>query len=432
MNSRYFNIKYFILLHFLIGAGFLFYIIPVLENIGLQSDSPHYLEIAHNLADSGEFALAGHISAYRPPVYPVFIAVIFRFVSNTYTAVLFAQLLISCLNVFLFYKIAQRYLAERYAELASLIFAVMPSIILYNAMIMSETVFVSILLGTVLIIKRNIRPARCFAAGLLIALLVLTKPYWAIIIVVPLLTIAGRRETLQPKLISAALLFAGIFLLTAAWSLRNYSQLGTYQLTTSSGVNFWIGNNEHASGGYLYEHHPDNQLSGISDELARNESGWRLGVEYLLSNPERLPVLAVKKLKRTFNLLYDQLGYFYKRERYLFPIQSVSYIPKLPALIVFAPYMFFFLLGSYGFFEYRKKFKNFAFLFVALLAVMLVFFGDGRFMYPLFPFMIISAVYLFEIRHKPDLSVKNLIPLLVVVMIVSAWSHDIIKAIIFY
>ncbi|MCF8414050.1 MAG: glycosyltransferase family 39 protein [Melioribacteraceae bacterium] len=432
MIDKYLSIKNIIALHLLIGVVLLIIAVPQLEKVGLKSDSPHYLEIAKHLYEDGEFAFDYGPTAYRQPGYPFFIYLVYKTFGTEFYFILFAQSMISCFNLFLFYKIAQIYLDELFSLLAASIYAIMPLVHLYNVMVMSETLFQLILFLTFLTFLKKQKYWEILS-GFLIGLLMLIKPYWGIVFIAIAFGLSYSTKT--EKIISArrlAVVAVTIIITVSPWLLRNYSQFGIVGLSTNGGVNFWIGNNDEANGGYLFEEKKDNPLILDQNEITRNKAGWKLGIEFAGNNPEKYPKLITRKLKRSLTLPYNEIYYFHFHPKYEFPVQYVSYIPKAEALITFLPYMFFFLLGVFSIFHFKQRYIELLVIYICIIGVQLIFFGAGRFIYPVFPMLIIASLSLFQIRYKFKLDKKNLLPIFAVIIAASVWMHDIIKAIIYY
>lgn len=108
----------------------------------ITDDRDAYLAIAQNVADGNGFTTtdAEHPTAYRPPLYPLLIAVVFK-LGGCPVAVGVLQLLLGTATVFLTAMLGQRLGLRRAAWIAALLVAVDPLSIGYTTFPMTETFF---------------------------------------------------------------------------------------------------------------------------------------------------------------------------------------------------------------------------------------------------------------------------------------------------
>jgi 4-amino-4-deoxy-L-arabinose transferase-like glycosyltransferase len=195
-----------------------------------------YAEVAANVADgrgflggfaAETFAGSSPLGSNAPevgmgPVYPLFLAGVFRVAGRHLTPVRVAQSVLGAITVLLVFTIASRF-GRRAAIAASLLTAVAPALIAYSGLLLTETMMallLSLLVWTVIRTVSGGSFAWALAAGLSVGLAVLLRPECAVMLPI----IGGvvwwraprRGLWLAMALTSAACATVGI------WTIRNY------------------------------------------------------------------------------------------------------------------------------------------------------------------------------------------------------------------
>jgi hypothetical protein len=201
----------------------------------------------------------------------------------------------------------------------------------------------------------------------------------------------------------AAILFAGIAVLTVPWSIRNSLAFDTLVgPSTNLGDDLCIGNFYGAQGAFTLAGKCFEGTEGLSPsevEIKRNREGVRIAVEDVLRHPFRMPKLIVQK---AYWLMYtDDDG--------LVAVQSYGHDPFIPPyrfdVLSFAANAVYYatgvvvILGALAF-ALTKEPRRLVVLLTMLyvLAVPLAFFGDPRFHFPAIPFAtIIAAATMFAL-----------------------------------
>ena len=97
----------------------------------------------------------------------------------------------------------------------------------------------------------------------------------------------------------------GTGVIVAPWTIRNYFVFHRLiPVSTNDGTNMWIGNNPQANGAFFWPRDPAaNPLIQLvtTDEVAAEELGRRLAVDYLIHNPERVLGLLGAKVFYLYN-----------------------------------------------------------------------------------------------------------------------------------
>jgi hypothetical protein len=139
-----------------------------IPRMGLVSDEGEYLSAASWLAQGRSFSWYQSYLWTRAPIYPLFVAAHLRLFGDTLTPIYITQTILSLLNVVLVYLLAQRFeLRIEHAELkmmrhelfsifnsqffiptvSALLMAIYLPFALYTQMLLSETLFITLLLA---------------------------------------------------------------------------------------------------------------------------------------------------------------------------------------------------------------------------------------------------------------------------------------------
>jgi 4-amino-4-deoxy-L-arabinose transferase-like glycosyltransferase len=218
-------------------------------------DQREYLELAKNLLNHQGMRFYDerfwqYAYAYRMPGYPLFIAAF----SASVRTVRIAQAIIDTLTVLATYLLARRWLNKTPALLAAAAVAFNPFLIYFSALLLSETLFTSLLIWGLLLLL--VHP-NFLMGGIILALSVLVRPsavalpiLMGIISVVIHNTpglIPPRRSWLRLPVGSTMLLL--ILLVLLPWAIRNKITLGQWVwLTTNGGATSYDGFNPDATG----------------------------------------------------------------------------------------------------------------------------------------------------------------------------------------
>jgi 4-amino-4-deoxy-L-arabinose transferase-like glycosyltransferase len=235
-------------------------------------------------------------TAYRPPGYPMFLALLYAIFGRHHWVVGIAQATMGMMSCLLLYSLAAGLLGGRKGRLAGLALAVYPNHIYYASLVMSETLFVTLMLVALWMLARRppFRASHLLVAGIAAGLSALVKPnailLWVLAAAWLIATERGPRRA--AKVLVFVLPLAAII---SAWTLRNIQAMGApILISTNGGVNFYIGNHQGATGAY---HFPsDNPVLAFTSELERQRQGYRLGIEFIRSHPAQWLLLVPRKI----------------------------------------------------------------------------------------------------------------------------------------
>jgi 4-amino-4-deoxy-L-arabinose transferase-like glycosyltransferase len=228
------------------------------------SDMADYDKLAQSLAHGQGFTIDGRVTAYRPPGYPAFMALVYSVAGHSPRLVRIVQALTGTGCCVLAFFIARRLLAScslppawlRAAALMTALFAALyDEWIFFTGQLLTETLFI-FLLGLWLLLalrwqeKTQAHPGSLIIPGLLAGALTLVRPV-AVFAVFPAaawMLFQKHRSGLSRKRIAsqAGVFFAAWALLCLPWMIRNAVHFGPLAgLSTNTGVNFYIGHNPH-------------------------------------------------------------------------------------------------------------------------------------------------------------------------------------------
>ncbi len=216
------------------------------------SDEKDYSTLAVNLIEHGEYAFVhGSPTALRPPLYPLFVAGVYRvFGAENYQAVRLIQAFLSLATVVLVYRLGAAAYSERAGLWAAGLVCFYPSLLGTVNLLLTETLFtlelVALSLGLIRLQKGGSLKLAA-AVGLLLGAGALTRSiFWLFPPVVGLYLLASIQATFGRRLLAVALLGLVFGATVAPWAIRNTRLEQTLVvIDTMGGRNFMMGNYEH-------------------------------------------------------------------------------------------------------------------------------------------------------------------------------------------
>jgi 4-amino-4-deoxy-L-arabinose transferase-like glycosyltransferase len=208
------------------------------QNIDLVGDAWDYDRLGQLIAAGKGFgpsllSPSGGTTAFRPPLYPLFLGGIYKVTSESLVAARLVQAALGAAAVALVWLIARRLFDRRAAFVATVLTAVYPPLVLASAAPMSESVFIPIMLTGVLatlIAREQRRAANRWAvlAGVCVGLGWLARPSsLAMLPALLLLALAWKRTNWRPAvaLRRTVVILGAAAVVLLPWQLRNTANL---------------------------------------------------------------------------------------------------------------------------------------------------------------------------------------------------------------
>lgn len=215
-------------------------------------DAQSYNQLALGLLETGSYVSeSGKLTSLRPPLYPVMVAGIYEvFGVENHAAVRAIQSAISLLLVVMVYVLGREMYSERLALWAAAGVCFYPSLLGFNNLVLSETIFtlfvVAVTMSVALALKRESR-WWLVAVGLGLGFGALTRSIlWLFAPLLSVYLFFVWKGTRLQRLAIAAVPFAVFVAVIAPWSIRNTRLHKTFTvIDVMGGRNAMMGNYEH-------------------------------------------------------------------------------------------------------------------------------------------------------------------------------------------
>jgi 4-amino-4-deoxy-L-arabinose transferase-like glycosyltransferase len=336
----------------------------------------HFIDAIGYRAEALSLWATGHIGA--PQIMPLY-SVLVGLTGPGWGQLAF-DVLLSTVMIWQVHHLALAMFGDRRAAaLAALAASVYPFFIFYAVVGLTETLYITLMLGAFDCWYRG----SFTVAAVLAVLSTLTRP--TLDPVIPLLilcfALVVHRMSVRAALRQLAVYAAIYCVLMAPWWLHNYRAYGTFvRLNLGSGLMLYTGNNPlNRSGGALDIDRDPARFDNIPDPLIRDRAMWNAGADYIKQNPGRFLALAITKFMR----FWRPWPYASDYATPLYVVLSLlSFVPVLGLALVF--------LAAWGWRE-RAVIAPVVLLAAYLTAVHMVLAASVRYRLPLEPFLIILA-----------------------------------------
>lgn len=243
--------KFLIFFLFIIALS-LRIVLTVFSTQALSGDETDYSQLAVRILEGKEYHSNfpfGFTNA-RPPLYPLFIAIIYLFSNQSIFAVKLAQAILSTIICIILFFIAENLFKDRRISFwAALVCAIYPPLISINASLVSETLFAFLLaLAIVFLLRGYDRPnlKNKFLSGLFLGLAALTKT--AILAFVPFLIlwlILFSSGNILSRFKSVVVVMLFMILTIVPWTIRNYIVFREFiPISTGGSTTFYVYSSE--------------------------------------------------------------------------------------------------------------------------------------------------------------------------------------------
>jgi len=359
-------------------------------------DESRFVAEAIKFAESGEF-WKGTSRAWEMPFTGIFYGFLYKIFNSEellIIAVRIIQSLLLILNAFLVYKIALIVFKDKIVSFVSFFIVLFyPFFIYYQGLLLSETIFISILLFGFYYIYKWYESSfeinkYFFLANFFLVFSIYSK---ATITILPPFLLATFALLNKKDFKNILKIFFFSFLswgvLMSPWWIRNYTIFDRFvPFTTSSGANFYLGNNNmNKYGGcdWLKDANTTfvKSMKNLS-ELEKNQRFKEKAVRFIYDNPSRFVELMWLKIKRFYNIQFNNEDL---RKSFLNVISIFSY----------GTIFMMFLLSIVLNLKNWRKFSAIYMLFLYFTLIHVIVIASLRYRLPLEPFMILMASYSF-------------------------------------
>ncbi len=412
-------------------------------------DEQQYTQIAENIRAGNGFAWApGQPTSIRPPLYPGMLAATWSALGGTsFQAIRLLQILMSIATAALVFWIGARVWSAEVGGIAAAIVWLYPSLIFYDSLILTETLFTLLLVAFVAATVKTITtPGVLVAAacGVTLGLAALTR---SVLWPLPLLLCPGVALALDGRwsrrVTIAAVILVAYAVVVGPWAIRNTRLQHVVSIVdTMGGINLRMGNYEYTPDDRMWDavslRGDKNWVHGIADDLGTGEitegqkEKWaqRKAIEYMRAHPG-------ETLRRSLIKFADFWGL--ERE-FMAGLQQRLYAPPawfgvLASTAILLAYALVAVLGVAGIWLARPR--DARLLAVVLLPVLVlvaahtIVFGHSRYHLPIVPLLGLFAAAL-AVERRPSLDFLHR-PALIgaaasVVILLSVWMRQLVTS----
>ena len=291
------------------------------------SDAHQYLELAGNFAGGRGFAMrwpqmAVHPTAFRPPAWPVLLSGWVEIFGASPSAARYANVIIGSAVVAVVYLLGRRAHSHRAGVVAAALVALFPPLVANDTTTLSEPL--GLLVGLLVVVAFAGR--RPLVAGVLLGLLVLTKPSGqltalVLVLTAPFLLAAGGldgataeatrslRQRWRRGLGVVGLAALGAIVVVGPWMVRNDIEVGTASVVTSNGFNLTaVYSDRSRAAGEFIDPVYDERNQSLAERLLRfDEARWnsaltRRGLDGVRAQPTYVARVAGRNVLSWFEL----------------------------------------------------------------------------------------------------------------------------------
>ncbi|MEX2288193.1 MAG: glycosyltransferase family 39 protein [Planctomycetaceae bacterium] len=284
----------------------------------IEGDANGYWELGERMAEGRAYELyEPPRRVLRMPGFPAILAASIKLadlIGLSERRMLVARCVLAIVGTVacgLVYLLGRELFDERVGLLSAAITAVLPVMIGFSVLILSETAFAACLVLSLLMMARLVKARRleraakpaivlAFAVGASVALACYMRPSW--LPAAPLFALAYLMSASNKKtaLCEATLVMLGLAVTMAPWAIRNHQVTGHWVLTTLwLGPSLYDGLNPDATGDSdLSFFDRDALMAGGMSEHDVNRHYTKLALQYAREHPRRAIELALAKFAR--------------------------------------------------------------------------------------------------------------------------------------
>lgn len=366
--------------------------VPVETSIRVMGDARDYYSIALNLLNGRGYSQSRpdqppEPTAYRPPLFPSLLAMTFWMVGPSFGIGLWVNQALIILLIPVSFCLGKSLYNSQCGLIAATMVALWPHGFYFGSFLLTEPLFTMLQAVTFGLLLRSVTaptPIRVAIAGIAAAATVLTRPSFAVVVVLLGLWFFVLPKGHRPWWLTG-IFWGMIAVAISPWVFRNYLAMDTLILgTTGSGAVFAGAHNPESlaccPGSWVSAQVPD-QIAEMP-EAERDAYFWKTGFDFLAqTSPAVLAKLFVFKVLRLW-----------------VPLQRVvaDHVCLPCNVLASLLYSILFLASAAGLWLHRSK-RSILLLVTAFVGgttlVSIVFWGTTRFRMPVEPILWIFAAY---------------------------------------
>ena len=242
---------------------------------------------------------SGGPQGFWPVGYPAMLAACYALAGVDLRVAFALNLVLGVLLVWGVHALARRLGLRREADLAALLAAVHPTLVMYTTVIASENAFLAgVAWMAALLVQAGERRswARVAVCGVGVGLLTYVRPTAVLLPAVYVLSALRSHAGWGRMVGGAALIGVLAFLVLVPWGVRNLEAFGSFNvLSSNGGSNLWMGNHDGTEGGY----------EALPPEVAGMNYGERdhylgdIAKRFILDDPLRYGGLCLERIVMT-------------------------------------------------------------------------------------------------------------------------------------
>ena len=285
----------------LVGLGYAY----LVSGQVLWGDERDFDTIAQNVVKGNGFSRVPDSSIpmiRRVPLYPLFLALIYRTCGYSHSVVRVLQLILVALTALIGYLVVRLIFGGKLAFLSFLLIGLWPPLIVFSTRIMSEvlnTFLLSLSILCLVMLVRRRSTMLAFIFGLLIGITTLCKATTAIFPIFAFIFLILAYRSKKVALYHGLILILGVAIAISPWTIRNYLEFKRFipvQLGVSPAL--WVGTDISGGGRWQGEDEmPHQEFSKAlkEDHLFAEKFYFNEAIKNIKENPGSYLILLVKK-----------------------------------------------------------------------------------------------------------------------------------------
>lgn len=304
-------------------------------------DSGDYHTAAIQILEAHTYPLKGNLVFFRAPLYPFFLAVLYKISFQNFLLVKITQALIDVLTCYFIMRIAENIFDKRTGYIAFTLAAINPFFIYSAGFLQTETLFMFLFITSIFLLvlfdRTNLKRHLVLSAFLL-ALSALTRPIT--VLFAPAVFIYFFLRSKKDCIKNITIFMICFVCIIMPWTIRNYKVYKEFiPINNAGGLTFYAGNNEllvkilssktkleyqrYTKEFLAYFNNLENEMKDLPNSEMQNKL-YKLSFDFIRDNPKKWIWLRWKNLLELWRPYLNP--FVYSREKvilsfiYLFPV----------------------------------------------------------------------------------------------------------------